>query len=101
MANNFKAPNETKVIAETKADEKKSLQDPWSAAYPCPLGLCTEGVCRHFIAAHPATQECSVGDCAVCSIRDCPSHCSTHYDKDGCPLCDDDFVGVFEPPLAT
>lgn len=40
-------------------------------------------------ATHPATADCPIDECAVCSFRDCPSKEDLHYHHDGCPACHD------------
>ncbi len=83
-----KAPIETKVEAP-----EKSMEEKWSEMYPCPLGLCTKGICDHVMAAHPAAQICPDKYCGICSMRDCPFQSAMHYHKTGCPYCDERFVG--------
>lgn len=39
------------------------------------------------VEGHPSTDECTEGECMVCSIRDCPHKEPLHYHHDGCPAC--------------
>jgi hypothetical protein len=39
------------------------------------------------LVAHPTTEECPVGECPLCAVRDCPHEESLHYHHDGCPTC--------------
>lgn len=34
---------------------------------------------------HPPANQCTILECMICGVRDCPEHEPLHYDKDGCP----------------
>jgi hypothetical protein len=66
--------------------------DPWLEHYPCPAHRqeCKQAApCQHVIDAHPATNDCPDMECVICSLRDCPLKCASHYEHDGCPACVD------------
>lgn len=39
------------------------------------------------VASHPVRSQCAIAECALCSMRDCPSHDAYHYIEYGCPSC--------------
>ena len=44
------------------------------------------------IPTHPSISECTVIDCFVCAVRDCPTQDPMHYDDDGCTSCKEVFI---------
>lgn len=36
---------------------------------------------------HPAAEDCPIGECEVCAVRDCPHGDAMHHHHDGCPSC--------------
>jgi len=34
------------------------------------------------------TARCDKLECLICGVLDCPHHEPLHYDKDGCPACE-------------
>jgi hypothetical protein len=43
---------------------------------------------RFITIYHPSFLNCDVKECEYCSIRDCPSSNTNHYNSNGCPDCD-------------
>lgn len=47
--------------------------------------VCADKTCLgSMVAGHPATEDCPIGDCSICSVRDCPGGSELHYHHDGC-----------------
>lgn len=42
---------------------------------------------RSRIPGHPSAEDCTIAECEVCGIRDCPNGAFEHYWRDGCPGC--------------
>lgn len=43
---------------------------------------------QYLLEYHPSREHCTIEECRVCSVTDCPLRDPMHYNRNGCPVCE-------------
>lgn len=68
--------------------ERQCRQD--EQEFSAALAANNAGQAAAILARHPPLESCPVGECWVCSVRECPNAEPLHFHHDGCPQCAED-----------